>query len=220
MKERKVNFRMKWRTEFFGSNPKIVPATTVSSKAMEAERADHSTMRTRNFLARRYSKRKSEGRQNHPRRRWSGFSRNLKMRSGKRSWKKCHCLRTSQRENVIMNRFLDILTKKEGWELRTFTIIASTFSYAYIACFWKKTKTKQKKQTTHAVRIIQEWSTLSTSIQLSKHRMNKIWVLQLGIVIIGCLALFWDSEEIDEPCECFFVSEAALNRMWVGCKHF
>ena len=28
--------------EFFGSNPKIVPATTVSSMAMEAERADHS----------------------------------------------------------------------------------------------------------------------------------------------------------------------------------
>ena len=29
-------------TELFGCNPKIVPATTVSSMVMEAERADHS----------------------------------------------------------------------------------------------------------------------------------------------------------------------------------
>ena len=57
-------------TEFFGSNPKIVPAATVSS--MEAWKQGQQiipTMRTRNFLARRHQKRKSEGRQNHPLRR-------------------------------------------------------------------------------------------------------------------------------------------------------
>ena len=40
--ERKEGEFQNEMTEFFGSNPKIVPATTVSSMAMEAERADHS----------------------------------------------------------------------------------------------------------------------------------------------------------------------------------
>jgi len=40
--ERKEGEFQNEMTEFFGSNPKIVPATTVSSMAKEAERADHS----------------------------------------------------------------------------------------------------------------------------------------------------------------------------------
>ena len=40
--ERKEGEFQNEMTEFFGSNLKIVPATTVSSMAMEAERADHS----------------------------------------------------------------------------------------------------------------------------------------------------------------------------------
>ena len=66
--ERKEGEFQNEMTEFFGSNPKIVQAT-VSSMAMEAERADHSPVRTRNFPARRYSKRKSEGCQSYPRQR-------------------------------------------------------------------------------------------------------------------------------------------------------
>ena len=40
--ERKEGEFQNEMTEFFGSNPKIVPTTTVSSMAMEAERVDHS----------------------------------------------------------------------------------------------------------------------------------------------------------------------------------
>ena len=54
-------------TEFFGSNPKIVPAATVSSMAMEAGTADHSDDEDEELP--RHQKRKSESRQNHPLRR-------------------------------------------------------------------------------------------------------------------------------------------------------
>ena len=40
--ERKESEFQNEMTEFFGSNPKIAPATAVSSMAMEAEKADHS----------------------------------------------------------------------------------------------------------------------------------------------------------------------------------
>ncbi|XP_044178480.1 uncharacterized protein LOC122960377 [Acropora millepora] len=53
-------------TEFFGSNPKIVPAATVSSMAMESGTADHSDDEDEELPRNTPPKRKSEGRQNHP----------------------------------------------------------------------------------------------------------------------------------------------------------
>ena len=101
-------------TEFFGSNPKIVPATTVSSMAMEAESVDHSHDEDEELPRQTLLKKKKRRSSKSSASEMIRFHKEFKDEKQKQEPEKCHCLKKSQRENVIMNRFLDILTKKEG----------------------------------------------------------------------------------------------------------
>ena len=100
-------------TGFFGSNPKIVPAATVSSMAMESGTADHSDVEDEELPRNTPPKKKK--------RRSSKSSSSEMIEFLKEDDKRKEELekmslsqKMHQEKMSVMNRFLDILSKKEG----------------------------------------------------------------------------------------------------------
>ena len=100
-------------TGFFGSNPKIVPAATVSSMAMESGTADHSDVEDeelpRNTPPKKKKQRSSK----------SSTSEMMEFLKEDDKWKEelekmSLSQKMHQEKMSVMNRFLDILSKKEG----------------------------------------------------------------------------------------------------------
>lgn len=68
-------------------------------------------------------------------------------------------------------------------------LIIIVFTYTFLSSSEGIVSALKKK--THAVRIFQEWSTLSISVKLNQRSVKFKWELKLGnaIMIMGCLAL-------------------------------
>ena len=183
---RNVNFRMKWQS-FSDLTQRLYQQPPFPLWPWKQGQQIIPTIRTRNFLARRHQKRKSEGRQNHPLRRWSSFWRKLKMINGKRSWKIVTISKNAQRENVY-NESIPRHFVKKG-RLRTYSCIYVHFlNLRWGDCF----SFRKNKQL-----CCQEWSTfifqhfcrtlpaqrellLSTAAKYCDHRLLS-FVLEFGL---------------------------------------
>ena len=82
----------------------------------------------------------------------------------------------------IMNRFLDILSKKEGWEL------IPVFTYTFLSLSGEIASALEK--TNNSAVKSEVPSFFSISVELYQRNVNYYWVMQLSIVIIGCSPLF------------------------------
>ena len=102
-------------TEFFGSNPKIVPAATVSSMAMEAGTADHSDDEDEELPRKTPPKKKKRRSSKSSASEIIEFLKEFKDDKQKEELGKMSLSPKMHEEKMsIMNRFLDILSKKEG----------------------------------------------------------------------------------------------------------
>ena len=102
-------------TEFFGSNPKIVPAATVSSMAMEAGTADHSDDEDEELPRKTPPKKKRRRSSKSSASEMIEFLKEFKDDKRKEELEKMSLSQKMHEEKMsIMNRFLDILSKKEG----------------------------------------------------------------------------------------------------------
>ena len=102
-------------TEFFGSNPKIVPAATVSSIAKESGTADHSDDEAEELPRNTPPEKKKRRSSKSPASEMIEFLKEFKDDKRKGELKKMSLSQKMHQEKMsVMNRFLDILPKKEG----------------------------------------------------------------------------------------------------------
>ena len=102
-------------TEFFGPNPKIVPAATVSSMAMESGTADHSDDEDEELPRNTPPKKKKRRSSKSSASEMIEFLKELKDGQRKEELEKMSLSQKMHQEKMsVMNRFLDILSKKEG----------------------------------------------------------------------------------------------------------
>ena len=114
MIERNVKYKAEM-TEFFGSNPKIVPAATVSSMAMESGTADHSDDEDEELPRNTPPKKKKRRSSKSSASEMIEFLKEFKDDKRKEELEKMSLSQKMHQEKMsVMNRFLDILSKKEG----------------------------------------------------------------------------------------------------------